>query len=71
LIGSPSIKTTDSTLKGIAGLDSGIRPTLKELEMEYIKQMLGKNNGNISRTARMLSISLSTLKRKLKRYNLK
>lgn len=71
LIGTPPVKTTDSTLKGIAGLDSGIRPTLKELEMKYIKQMLGINNGNISKTARMLSISLSTLKRKIKRYNLK
>lgn len=39
---------------------------LRNLESEYIKNVLSKNNGNISKTAKELNISRATLYRKLK-----
>lgn len=39
---------------------------LKNLEVDYIKNILDKNNGNISKTAKELNISRATLYRKLK-----
>jgi len=42
---------------------------LEELEKIHIRQAIGKFSGNYTRTARALGISLSTLKRKIKRYN--
>jgi len=44
--------------------------TLEELEKTHIRQAIGKFSGNYTRTAKALGISLSTLKRKFKRYNL-
>lgn len=43
--------------------------TLEELEKTHIRQTIGKFSGNYTRTAKALGISLSTLKRKFKRYN--
>lgn len=42
----------------------------KELEMRNIKQALTKHNGNVTRAAKELNISRSTLYRKIKRYEL-
>lgn len=44
--------------------------SLEEIEKDYIIQALRKFSGNYTRTSRALGISLSTLKRKFKRYNL-
>ncbi len=44
--------------------------TLEEIEKNHIRQAIGKFSGNYTRTAKALGISLSTLKRKIKRYNL-
>ncbi len=44
--------------------------TLEELEKTHIRQAIGKFSGNYTRTAKALGISLSTLKRKIKSYNL-
>lgn len=44
--------------------------TLEEVEMEYIKRVLSTYSGNLTRSARVLGISLSTLKRKIKQYGL-
>ncbi len=48
----------------------GIR-TLRESEKLLISTALGQLSGNITRTARALGISLSTLKRKIREYSLK
>lgn len=45
--------------------------TLDELEKCHIQQTLQKLSGNITRTAKSLGISLSTLKRKIRQYGLK
>lgn len=44
--------------------------TLEATEMHCIRVALGKHNGNYSQTAKVLGISLSTLKRKVKIYGL-
>ena len=41
---------------------------LKDLERDYILKVLDSNEGNISKTARDLGMSLSTLKRRLKSF---
>lgn len=45
--------------------------TLEEMEKDHIRKVLNQLSGNLSKTASALGISLSTLKRKLKEYNLK
>lgn len=45
--------------------------TLEEMEKNHIRQVLAGLSGNITRTAKALGISLSTLKRKIKDYGLK
>lgn len=45
--------------------------TLDEIETKSIKQVLDKFSGNITKTAGILGISISTLKRKIKKYGLK
>ncbi|MFN3479843.1 MAG: sigma-54-dependent transcriptional regulator [Thermodesulfovibrionales bacterium] len=45
--------------------------TLEEMEKNHIRNTLKNLSGNLTRTAEALGISLSTLKRKLKEYNLK
>ena len=44
---------------------------ISEVERNHIVHALGQMDGNLSRTARALGISLNTLKRKLKRYDLR
>jgi DNA-binding NtrC family response regulator len=46
-------------------------PPLEEVERTYIQNALDALQGNLARTSRALGISLSTLKRKIKRYNLR
>jgi len=43
--------------------------TLREVETDYIRFVLKRNMGNLTRSARVLGISLSTLKRKVKEIN--
>jgi DNA-binding NtrC family response regulator len=45
--------------------------TLDECEKEIITAALAQLNGNLTQTAKALGISLSTLKRKIKDYNIK
>ncbi len=45
--------------------------TLEEIEKKHIQQTLFRLSGNITQTAKVLGISLSTLKRKIKDYGLK
>ncbi|HEX8948559.1 MAG TPA: sigma-54 dependent transcriptional regulator [Dissulfurispiraceae bacterium] len=45
--------------------------TLEEMEKSYIKRVLGQLSGNYTHAAKALGISLSTLKRKVKDYDLK
>ena len=44
--------------------------TLEEIEKNHIQHALNRLSGNITRTAKALGISLSTLKRKIKDYGL-
>ena len=43
-------------------------PTLSKKEHEYIEYVLTQNNGNISRTAKVLGLHRQSLQRKLKKY---
>jgi len=45
--------------------------TLEEIEKKHIQQALTRLSGNITQTAKVLGISLSTLKRKIRDYGLK
>ena len=49
---------------------NGDLTNLKEVEKKYISYAFGKLQGNYSRTARTLGISLSTLKRKMKEFGI-
>lgn len=44
------------------------RPTLSEVENEYIDYMLVENKGNISKTAKDLGLMRQSLQRKLKKH---
>jgi len=50
--------------------DEGEILPLESIEIKHISQALKKYNGNYSQSAKALGISLSTLKRKVKSYNL-
>jgi transcriptional regulator with PAS, ATPase and Fis domain len=45
--------------------------TFRESEKQLISVALGQLSGNLTRTAKALGISLSTLKRKIREYSLK
>lgn len=45
--------------------------TLEEVEKQYIAKTLRENNGNKSKSARILGIDRTTLHLKLKRYGVK
>jgi DNA-binding NtrC family response regulator len=47
----------------------GLRPTLEEVERRYIQETLTAVNQDKARAADILGIDLSTLYRKLKRYD--
>ncbi len=51
--------------------DANPIPRLDEMEKQAIQQALNRLSGNLTQTAKVLGISLSTLKRKLKEYGLK
>lgn len=44
------------------------RPSLSQMEHEYIDYVLTKNKGNISKTAKALGLHRQSLQRKLKKY---
>jgi DNA-binding NtrC family response regulator len=45
--------------------------TLEDMEKAHIRKALNRLSGNLTKTASALGISLSTLKRKIRQYNLK
>jgi transcriptional regulator with PAS, ATPase and Fis domain len=45
--------------------------SLHEIEIDYLRSVLVQFSGNYTRTANALGISLSTLKRKIKKYGIK
>jgi DNA-binding NtrC family response regulator len=47
----------------------GLRPTLAEIELRYIREVMNAANQDKARAANILGIDLSTLYRKLKRYD--
>ncbi|PFR23451.1 sigma-54-dependent Fis family transcriptional regulator [Bacillus cereus] len=47
-----------------------LKHTIKEMEREYINQILKENKGNISQTANFLGLSRQNLQYRLKKYNL-
>jgi DNA-binding NtrC family response regulator len=59
---------TNTSTSSMAG-GNRIAP-LEEVEKDYIRQVLDTYSGNYTRSARVLGISLSTLKRKIKGYGL-
>ncbi len=48
----------------------GSSKSLEDIEKEHILSALSEHNGNFSRAARAIGISLSTLKRRLKKYRI-
>lgn len=54
-----------------AAAENGRPRTLEEMEREHIRHMLKLFDGNLTRSARALGISLSTLKRKARQYHLR
>ena len=53
-----------------SGVAEGGTASLDAIEREHINAALAEHGGNFSRTARAIGISLSTLKRKLKKYGI-
>ncbi len=47
----------------------GLRPTLAEIELRYIREVMAAANQDKTRAANILGIDLSTLYRKLRRYD--
>ncbi len=60
--------SASAKLKGLVVRIPNSVITLKELEREHILNVLEANAGNVTKTARDLGLSLSTLKRRLKSY---
>jgi DNA-binding NtrC family response regulator len=50
------------------GETGSVATSLDDIEREHIRSALAEQGGNYSRSARALGISLSTLKRKIKKY---
>jgi transcriptional regulator with PAS, ATPase and Fis domain len=73
LLESAAIKAPMPASCAISALsdDQNRIATLEEMERCYIQKTLEKLSGNLTQTAKALEISLSTLKRKIKEYNLK
>lgn len=57
------------TILGSEGLSEKVSPTLNDVEREYVLTVLGRMGGDKSAAAALLDIDLSTLYRKLKKYN--
>jgi transcriptional regulator with PAS, ATPase and Fis domain len=53
-----------------SALPTGRSKTLKETERELIRMTLSRRSGNLTRSAKDLGISLSTLKRRVREYGL-
>lgn len=70
------LRPSELLAKDLAMAQSGIPSdeneiiTLEEMERNHIKNTLNRLSGNLTKTASALGISLSTLKRKLREYNL-
>jgi DNA-binding NtrC family response regulator len=63
----PKVK---NTLQGFEMRDpDGLRPTLEEVERRYVLEILNTVNQDKTIAAEILGIDLSTLYRKLKRYD--
>ncbi len=68
----PRIQPQDLFIKGpeVSALDVNKSLSMNEYEMEIIRQVLRKYQGNISYTARELNIGRQTLYRKIQKYGL-
>ncbi|MGI8467370.1 MAG: helix-turn-helix domain-containing protein, partial [Pyrinomonadaceae bacterium] len=64
----PRIKQTIANTFEMRDPD-GLRPTLEEIERRYILEILESSNQDKTLAAEILGIDLSTLYRKLKRYD--
>ncbi len=69
LLKDPSIKVVTGTEDRTPVEDPPM--SLREVEEQHIRKVLTLYSNNLSRTARALGISLSTLKRKLKAYGIR
>jgi DNA-binding NtrC family response regulator len=54
-----------------AGDNASLRGALSRFERQHIEDVLEKNNGNVSATARALGVSRGALHRKLKDFGLR
>jgi transcriptional regulator with PAS, ATPase and Fis domain len=77
-LGMAPVDAAESTARGLmastttaAKADSDGFPTLAELEKQHILSALKRSKGNRTHAAKMLSISIRTLRNKLNEYNFK
>jgi DNA-binding NtrC family response regulator len=56
--------------EGEIRFESGVLPTLEDVERLYIEHVVNETGHNISRAARILAIDRTTLYNKLRRYGL-
>ena len=60
------------TTQGGGGTDEGeYARALSRFEMDYLKGLLRKNQGNIEAAAREAGMNMATIYRKIKKYNLR
>ncbi|WP_026592502.1 sigma-54 interaction domain-containing protein [Bacillus sp. UNC437CL72CviS29] len=58
------------TIRNTDDIPKPLKHTIKEMEKEYINQILKENKGNISQTAKFLGLSRQNLQYRLKKFNL-
>jgi DNA-binding NtrC family response regulator len=66
----PELETTHLPFCAVEASPTDGPESLEEVEKVHIQKMLERNDWNISRTARVLSIDRSTLHKKIKRFGL-
>lgn len=69
LVNTPLISATTESLLPACSANSSLR-TLDSLEESHIRHVLSRYSGNQTRAAKAIGISLSTLKRKIKKYGI-
>jgi len=69
LLVKPTTRGNECLVDYAAPAADGIA-TLKEIEKRHVSLVLGRQGGSLSKTARALGVSLNTLKKKIKAYNI-